>query len=123
MRRMRRRKRVGYEIIQKRGKSKKGKWTRAQRDYVDRAIKGGCIACKVGHNLENLRCQWHHEKQRWHGGGMRAPHHYGLALCEDHHLLGEESVHGHPEAFAKLVGMSEAELVDFSQKIFNWSGT
>jgi hypothetical protein len=104
-------------ITQKQGKSVRGKWSLEQRQYTDRCISAGCIACIVGRQIHGSPSQWHHSKDGWHGAGMRCPHEFGLALCPfDHHM-----VHHRPREFAALVGMSEAELVKVSQKLFHWS--
>lgn len=104
-------------IIEKRGKSKRGVWSREQKEYTDRCISAGCIACIVGRQIHESPSQWHHSKDGWHGAAMRSPHEYGLALCPTDHWL----VHHRPRDFEVLVGMSEAELVKVSQKLFHWS--
>ena len=107
-------------IIQKQGKSKRGQWTKEQKEYVERCCSFGCIACYIGRGIAGTPASWHHEKERWHGASMRAPHEYGLALCDHDHKVGPESVHRSPASFAILVGMSESELVALSQKMFGW---
>ena len=94
----------------KQGKSKKGYWTLAQRQYVNRCIDAGCILC-------GQPAQWHHERERFHGLGMRGPHEFGLPLCPRHHIL----VHENRPAFVLLAGETEAQLVDRVQKIFRWT--
>ena len=103
-------------IIQKQGKSKRGVWTKAQKQYTERAVNFGCLACWFGRGIEGTPSQWHHSKENWHGGGMRCPHEFGLALCAIDHYL----VHHHTKDFSLLVGMSESELVALSMKMFNW---
>jgi len=98
----------------KRGKSKRGQWSKAQKDYVSRCLEDGCIIC-------GSPAQWHHEKERFHGVGMRAPHEFGLPLCPYHHTDGPDSIHRSRVAFERLAGASEAELVDRMQREYGWS--
>jgi hypothetical protein len=63
---------------------------------------------------------WHHQKEGFHAAGLRAPHQNGAALCPHHHTDGQDSVHRSPSRFAALIGMTEAELVALSQKMFGW---
>lgn len=110
---------MGKAIIQKQGKSKRGRWTQAQREYVEKCLADGCIAClRSGRGA--TQAQWHHEKQRFHGAAMRAPHEFGLPLCDMHHKVGLDSIHRDRAAFEKLVGCTEAQLVDMLQKRYNW---
>ena len=106
--------------IKKLGKSKRGKWSEEQRAYVSRCVAFGCVACYLGHGIDGTPAEWHHEKERWHGGGMRAPHEYGLALCPNHHDQGDESIHLNPQAFANLIGMSESSAVQYCWEKFGW---
>ena len=62
---------------------------------------------------------WHHQKEGYHAGGMRAPHYQGVCLCERHHM-GKYGVHLNRAHFERHIGMSEGELVALSQKMFNW---
>lgn len=107
-------------IVPKRGKSRRGKWTKDQSTYVSRCEDDGCILCALL-GTPGTPAAWHHEKERWHGAGMRAPHEYGLALCPFHHDKGPESVHLNPKGFAKLAGMTEAQLVDWCQEKYGWN--
>jgi hypothetical protein len=105
-------------IIAKQGKSKRGVWTKEQRDYTDRCVSAGCIACIVGRQIHESPSNWHHTRENYRGTGMRCPHEFGLALCPSDHWL----VHHRPRDFEVLVGMSEAELVKVSQRMFRWQG-
>lgn len=107
-------------MFSKKGKSKRGQWTKAQYEYAQRAVDFGCVACYLGHGIESSPAMWHHQKEGFHGAGMRAPHHHGLPLCPTHHLHGEDSVHRNPAAFAHLIKMSEAEAVSWCWNRFGW---
>lgn len=106
-------------MFPKRGKSKRGRMTKAQKEYIERCLADGCVICaKLGDS--GTPAQWHHEKERWHGAGMRAPHEYGLPLCPWHHNQGPDSIHRNPKGFASLAGMTEAQLVDKHQRDYGW---
>lgn len=107
-------------LIHKRGKSERGKFSKAQRDYISRCIADGCAVCKIL-GVAGTVSAWHHEKERWHGAGMRAPHEYGLPLGPWHHTDGPDSVHRNPKGFAALAGMTEAQLVDWYQVNYGWT--
>lgn len=107
-------------IIEKQGKSKRGKFTAEQSRYISRCIDAGCIVCAIKGNI-NPFCQWHHQKENYHAAAMRAPHEKGLSLCYDHHL-GNRGIHTHKTLWLEDAGMSEAELVNVSQRLFHWQG-
>ena len=108
-------------MFSKSGKSKRGEWTPEQYAYAQRCVEFGCIACYLGHGIEGSPAMWHHQKEDYHGAGMRAPHHHGLPLCHHHHLGStSESVHLNPEGFRRLIGMSEAEAVTWCWERFGW---
>lgn len=109
-------------IVAKQGKSKRGQFTPDQSAYIDRCIEFGCIACYLGRGVSGSPACWHHQKQGYHAAGMRAPHEQGLALCEFDHKTGPDSIHRNPKAFEHWLDMSEAELVAYCQKRFNWEG-
>lgn len=102
---------MGQGIIQKKGKATRGKFTKDQADYISRCVEDGCALCRIL-GMAGSFSAWHHEKERFHGAGMRAPHEYGLPLCPWRHNVGPDSVHRNPKGFAALAGMSEAQLVD-----------
>lgn len=107
-------------IIQKKGRSTRGKWTKAQRDYVSRCVEDGCALCRIL-GVAGTSAAWHHERERFHGMSMRGPHEYGLPLCPWHHDIGPDSVHRNPKGFAALSQMSEAQLVDKLQRDYGWA--
>ena len=108
-------------MFEKKGKSKRGRWTPEQRAYAARLIENGCIACELGRGIFGTPAQIHHQKEGFHGAGMRAPHHHGLPLCHHYHLGStSESVHLNPEGFRRLIGMSEAEAVTWCWERFGW---
>ena len=104
--------------ISKKGKSKRGQWTKEQREYVSRCVEFGCVACYLGHGIDGTPAEWHHSG--FSGIAMRGPHEHGLALCPYHHDVGPESVHLNPQAFAHLIKMSEAEAVSWCWGRFGW---
>lgn len=114
-----RRKSLSLAVFSKKGKSKRGKFTKAQRDYISRCLEDGCAVCSIL-GMAGTPGHWHHCKEGWHGAGMRAPHEYGLVLCPWHHTDGPDSVHRNPKGFAALVGMTEAQLVDKMQRDYGW---
>ena len=105
-------------IVQKHGKSVRGQWTAKQRQYVDRCVADGCVACRRAEGIRGVPCQWHHEKERFHGAGMRSPHEFGLPLCFEDHFL----IHHYRADFEARVMCTEAELVDLLQIEYNWRG-
>lgn len=110
-------------MFSKQGKSKRGHWTPEQYEYAQMAMAGGCLACKLGHGTESEAHHWHHIREGFHGIGMRPPHHYGLPLCYAHHLGDKaESIHQNPEGFRKLIGMTEAQAVEWCWNRFGWGG-
>ena len=103
----------------KQGKSKRGQWTKEQREYVACCVEFGCIACYLGNGINGTPSQWHHVG--FSGAGMRGPHEHGIPLCHFHHLGSTtESVHLNPEGFRRLIGMSEAEAVRYCWDRFGW---
>ena len=109
-------------IIQKQGKSKRGVWTKAQKDYADRCCEFGCFWCWITKRIEGTPGQYHHQSEDYNGLGMRAPHHMGMCLCPAHHDESEESVHLAPKRVKMLTGYTESELVLSSQEKFGWIG-
>ena len=108
-------------MFEKCGKSKRGDWTPEQYQYAQRCVEFGCVACYLGRDIAGTPAMWHHAKEGFHGAGMRAPHHHGLALCQFHHLGSTaESVHLNPEGFAQLIGMSESDAVKWCWGWFGW---
>lgn len=108
-------------MFSKTGKSKRGEWTPEQYDYAQRALEGGCVACKLGYGIEANAHHWHHIREGFHGIGMRPPHHYGLPLCYWHHLGNKtDSIHLNPEGFKRLIGMTESEAVKYCWDRFHW---
>ena len=104
----------------KQGKSKRGVWTKEQREYVERAVEFGCLVCYLCGSA-GTPASWHHIREGYHGIAMRPPHHCGIALCRFHHVDGAASIHRNPEAFTALTGKSEVDLVALSQSMFGWS--
>ena len=111
---------MSAKVFRKKGKSKRGQWTKAQRDYVSRCVEAGCVACFLGMGIAGTPAAWHHCKDGFHGAAMRAPHEYGLALCHYHHDQGPESIHLNPEGFKRLIGMTESEAVKYCWDRFHW---
>lgn len=107
-------------MFEKKGKSKRGRWTPEQRAYAARLIENGCIACELGRGIFGTPAQIHHQKEGFHGAGMRAPHYHILALCDFDHKVGTDSVHRNPEGFRRLIGMSEADAVRWCWDRFGW---
>jgi hypothetical protein len=105
-------------IIQKLGKSKRGRFTKEQREYVDRCCAFGCLPCYIGRGISETPGNWHHAE--FHGAGMRGPHEHGFCCCPFDHTVSDESVHRNPTAFAAWVGMTEAQLVALSMRMFGW---
>ena len=54
-------------MFEKKGKSKRGRWTPEQRAYAARLIENGCIACYLGHGIEGSPAMWHHQKEDYTG--------------------------------------------------------
>ena len=111
---------MGSGITQKTGKSKRGQWTAKQRQYVDRCVADGCVACRRAFGHKGVPAQWHHEKERFHGAGMRAPHEFGLPLCDQCHTIAPFSLHRNRVKFEWHIGCTEAELVDLMQIEYDW---
>lgn len=110
---------VLFVLIPKKGRSKRGQFTKAQKDYISRCLEDGCAVCRIL-GMAGTPANWHHEKERWHAAAMRAPHEYGLPLCPYHHDKGPDSVHLNPKGFAALAKMTEAQLVDKMQRDYGW---
>lgn len=103
-------------IIQKKGRSKRGKMTPEESAYIALCVANGCLVCeRMGH--PGTIAMFHHCKEGWHGAGMRAPHSQGYALCYTHHA-GDRGIHTYKARFFADAGMTEAELVAWSRSRF-----
>jgi len=65
--------------------------TKAERDYISRAVSLGCALCRrLGYG--ESPAEYHH-KRTGVGAGQRASHLDGFPLCPAHHRQSNEAIH------------------------------
>ena len=65
--------------------------TKAEREYIGKAVSLGCCLCRhLG--LGESPSEYHHRRTGT-GAGKRASHFDGFPLCPTHHRLGNDAIH------------------------------
>ena len=110
---------MGTEIIQKRGKGKRGQHSKAESAYISRCIAFGCLLTWIKTGIEGTPAEWNHARSG--GAGMLSKHSEGYALSPEYHRLGNESLSAMGiKAWQEHHGITEADLVALSKRKFNW---
>ncbi|CNI68537.1 hypothetical protein CBW53_02895 [Yersinia frederiksenii] len=84
----------------------------AEKEYVEKIISLGCIACYIDSGLLETPAEAHHERDGM-GMGQRSSWFRIIGLCPDHHrngMNGKIAIHKDRRAFIKKYG-TEDELI------------
>ena len=105
---------IHFEIIDRNRHRRYEQMKKQDKERFEKLKRIGCIACsKKGLFSEPII---HHIRKHT-GLGLRPPHDQTIALCPEHHNMGNESVHLNKTKFVELFG-SELQLLDeANQKI------
>ncbi len=60
---------------------------KAEREYLARVSDGGCVVCRLFHEVDSGPCEIHHVRDSI-GMGQRADHFHVIGLCAAHHRAG-----------------------------------
>ena len=90
--------------------------TKAEREYIGRAVELGCMLCRhLG--LGETPAEYHHQRTGT-GAGRRANHMDGTPLCPAHHRSSNEALHvmGR-KAWERHHGITEIALIERTKEL------
>lgn len=91
--------------------------TKAEKQYMDRVARIGCILCRRL-DFGETPAELHHPRTGT-GAGRRASHFDVIPVCYEHHR-GNTGIHGMGrKAFERHYGVTEMELLDEVKKILD----
>jgi hypothetical protein len=105
-------------MFPKEGRSERGKMSKEESAFIDRAIEFGCLLTYVKFGIAGTPAEWHHARTGT-GGGCRSVHTRGFALAPRFHRNSNEGLHvmGR-KAWERHFGVTELDLVDLSHRMF-----
>ncbi len=106
-------------IIKKSCHGKRGRKTKAESDYIARAVEFGCMLTYYKTGISGTPAIWHHRRTGT-GAGLISSHEDGVALAPHFHDNGREALHSMGrKAWEKHHEITELELIAMSKKMFD----
>lgn len=91
--------------------------TAAESRHLDRLARMGCVLCRVHLGITDTPAEIHHPRTGT-GAGRKASHFDAIALCPQHHRLGNESLHAlGRKAFERHYQITERELMQITKNL------
>jgi hypothetical protein len=110
--------RMTRPLIQKTGTGKRGRKTKEESAYIDRAVSFGCLLTYLKTGISGTPAAWHHQRTGT-GAGCIAKHEDGIALSPYYHDQSGEAFHvmGR-KAWEAHHGYTEKQLVEMTKEMF-----